>query len=510
MARTKIVDLGIERRVAIGMIGSDDFARMVKASGVRMELKSPHVRQLCKWSMDYCKEYDEAPKAHIRDIFESKVKLGEVSDEDAELLGDLLSGISAEASKTKFNHRYVFDEAMIHFKRNALAGLHKDLKTALDVGDVSAAEEILSKQRAAEGRPARGFVDPIRDVEVVRSAFEVDNQPLFTLRGALGHLMNKQLKRDSLIGVQAPEKRGKTWFLMELAYRALMARCNVALFEVGDMSESQITRRLHIRMAGRSDDPDHCGRVFVPCMDCQRNQDGSCADREGSGKVVTKDDDGKAATVPFDEAPKDYKPCVKCRGQAGRFRAAVWGRYEDMGGKALDWQDAVRNGRRVATWLTNRSLRLSVHPNSSINVSGIEGMLDMAETNDGWTPDVVVIDYADILAPERGCKDERPQNETWKALRALSQRRHILVITATQADADSYDAHTQKLRNFSEDKRKYAHSTVTYSLNQTEREKLANVMRVGVLVQREGRYTSDSKATVLQCLERGRFFIDSF
>ena len=51
-------------------------------------------------------------------------------------------------------------------------------------------------------------------------------------------------------------------------------------------------------------------------------------------------------------------------------------------------------------------------------------------------------------------------NTTWKQLRALSQDRHCLVVTATQANAGSYTREApMDRRSFSEDKRKLAHAT---------------------------------------------------
>ena len=45
-------------------------------------------------------------------------------------------------------------------------------------------------------------------------------------------------------------------------------------------------------------------------------------------------------------------------------------------------------------------------------------------------PDVIIVDYADILAPEDTRQSEKRHqvDETWKALRRLSQEWHALVI----------------------------------------------------------------------------------
>lgn len=152
-------------------------------------------------------------------------------------------------------------------------------------------------------------------------------------------------------------------------------------------------------------------------------------------------------------------------------------------------------------------------PNKDMSVSNIVSQLDIWETFDGFVPDVVIIDYADILKGEPG--DERKetrdqQNGTWQALRALSQKKHCLVITATQTDAAAYDTKDLKLKNFSEDKRKYSHVTVMPGLNQTEEEKDRGVMRVNILLAREEVFDIRRMVHVLQCLQIGRPFIASF
>ena len=126
---------------------------------------------------------------------------------------------------------------------------------------------------------------------------------------------------------------------------------------------------------------------------------------------------------------------------------------------------------------------------------------------EGFIPDVIVIDYADILAPEDPRQQPRDQvNETWKALRRLSQERHCLVIAPTQANAASYDKWVQGMHNFSEDKRKLAHVTGMLGLNQTEEEKALHVMRLNWIVLRESPFNAQQCLWVGQCLEIGRAF----
>ena len=62
----------------------------------------------------------------------------------------------------------------------------------------------------------------------------------------------------------------------------------------------------------------------------------------------------------------------------------------------------------------------------------------MWEKQDGFVPDLIVVDYADLIVPESRGEFRHQQNEIWKGLRRLSQEKgEPLVITASQSDAKS-------------------------------------------------------------------------
>jgi len=126
-------------------------------------------------------------------------------------------------------------------------------------------------------------------------------------------------------------------------------------------------------------------------------------------------------------------------------------------------------------------------------------------------PDVVVIDYADVLLAPSGYTpgDREAINATWKQLRGMSQKMHNLVITATQADADSYTAHTISRGNFSDDRRKNDHVTGMLGINQSEEEKKAGIYRLNWTKRREEAYTESRCVHVAGCLNMGRPFMKS-
>ena len=138
-------------------------------------------------------------------------------------------------------------------------------------------------------------------------------------------------------------------------------------------------------------------------------------------------------------------------------------------------------------------------------------MLDSWEVFEGFIPDVIVIDYADNLAPENTREEYRhQQNRTWKMLRGLSPERHCLVVTATQANTASYDQTTLTMKNFTEDKRKYAHVTGMFGLNQSTEEKRAGLMRLNSLVMREDEFYAEDEVNVAQAIWKGAPLLFSF
>lgn len=305
-----------------------------------------------------------------------------------------------------------------------------------------------------------------------------------------------------------------TFWLLELAMRAMMTGNNVAFFQAGDMTEKQQIRRMAIYLTKRSDRERYCGERYIPCVDCWYHQTDTCdhPDREESDgylfhdvqeqKLITHD----MLMEALEEHP-DHAPCRNCKD----IRGAVWLEKQDAV-KPLTWKDAYKSMR---DWRKryNRRFKLVTYPNETLTMQEINNLLNLWERQEDFKPDVILIDYADILAPDQDSArlDGRAQiNKIWQRMRRLSQEKQCLLITATQAAASSYEKETITLTDFSEDKRKYAHTTATYSLNQTDEEKKIGIMRLGELVIRESEFDRTRQVKVLQCLQRGRPFIGSY
>ena len=148
-------------------------------------------------------------------------------------------------------------------------------------------------------------------------------------------------------------------------------------------------------------------------------------------------------------------------------------------------------------------LRMSCHPNSTLSVKMIEAILK-EWSRSGWVPDVVVIDYADIMDITSGRTEGRDLiDKQWRGLRRISQVFHCLIATATQTNRESYDASIIRRKHTSEDKRKLAHVTIAVGINQLEDEKKKGIMRVNCLALREGEYLESKCVWCLGNLKLG-------
>lgn len=506
----KKLDLSFERQFLTGLIISDAILREVVGIYKPIYLQTSAGKIVANWCLDYFAKYEKAPQLHIQDIFNGVVREGTLSEADETFISSLLESLSEEFERhsNKFNSDYLLDQIETTFKQKALKNLSEDMALDLSRGDIKGAESRVASFNPVLRNISAG-INPFTDKNLIKGMFEENQEPLFIMPGELGKMMNREFLRDSFIAFLAPEKRGKSFLLIELAMRAHRAGCNVAFFEAGDMSMNQRLRRMFSYIT-KSPARGESKKVCLPILDCEFNQDDTCqkAERTGHGRVSV---DAETNLKELAEAVGDkHRACSECREDKNEFSPAIWFLVKEQ--KCMTWVDAYRGGKNWYEKVAKgKGFKLSVHENSSLNVKLIRSQLETWEKKESFIPDVIFIDYADIMAPEDGRKDSRGQeNDRWKALRALSQNRHACVITVTQADANSYDKENLSLSNFSEDKRKYAHVTAMYSLNQTYKEKRKNLMRIGELLVREDDFDTMKKVHVLQCFDIGRAYMDSF
>ena len=508
--RKKSNKADIERKICVACIISDlVLARVSKIYKSDLVLNKS-IDEIITWCVEYHKKYTVAPEATIQDVFDRKMRKTKDDDRYA-TLSAILSLCDKEFNRdcVNFNDEFYLDLCLEYFSERQLTNLTEDVQHEISVGNISEAEMKMIGYKRVQVT-TDDSINPLTNAEEIAAAFEASDEPILRFKGAFGELTEEVNHRGDFVAFLAPEKTGKTFMLCDYVFAGLRARCNVALFGAGDMNKRQMIIRLGIRLVGRSNKKKYCGELLVPVLDCVYNQDNTCKSRRRTNNCALgiQKDDLWAGEFDFEEADPEYTPCTNCK----KGKSTFWYKKRPPV-QPLEWREAFKAGVRFFKRMVGREFKMECFPNNSLSVYDIECRLRLWEEVNGFIPDLVVIDYADILAPEPGLttKDTRTvENERWKALRSLADRGHCLVVTATQADAASYTQDRLNQTNFSEDKRKLSHVTAMFGLNKNNLEKRLGIMRVNEIVRREGDFFTDREVKVLQRLEMGRPLLDSF
>jgi hypothetical protein len=462
--KIKKKDGGPERRILTGMIVNDSVVGRISDKWEKGLFKSKWSNIVGNWCVQYFNKYDSAPGANIQRLFESWADK-EKDQDTIDLVEDFLSSLSGEYEhhEQSINADYIIDEAGKYFQETRLRRTAEKVLGFLDQGEVSEAQTLIDTTAPIQLGPGTG-IDVLSDMEAVKSAVLSKSQPLIEYHGALGNFFGDALERDALIAFEAPEKRAKTFWLMDVAWRAMFQGKRVAFFQVGDLSQDQIMRRFIVRASRR------------PFYATKGNQDESLNHPVKIPVEIEMLSDAKVANVTYKRKNFD---------------------------KPLTWKEGWRSLKEIAEKLPGRDslLRLDTYPANTITVPGILSTLRTWEQQRGWTPDVVVIDYADLILPVNTKDDKRDQiNDVWIRLRSMAQTLHCLVVTATQAKADSYNAYLLNRSHFSEDKRKNAHVNGMIGINQTPEEKEKQIIRLNWLLLREREYDERRCCHTAGCL----------
>jgi len=131
-------------------------------------------------------------------------------------------------------------------------------------------------------------------------------------------------------------------------------------------------------------------------------------------------------------------------------------------------------------------LRIRHWGSNQATVGDLNSWIKLLDARQRFKPDVILMDYADLLrtASRRG---DRPDiGETIRALRQMATDYDCAVWTASQVRRSSYNATILRLDDVAEDIQKVDASDVVLALCQTPMEKARGLMRVALLKNRQG------------------------
>lgn len=497
-------DIETEKRILTGLIVSD------KVISVLYPYLDPNIfeldisKRVVQWAISYFDKYKSSTKKHIQDIFEAerqRIKQESVVEEIEQFLAKLSSDYLSE-DDNGINDDFIIDQGKAYLKERNLKKIASDMISLIDIGKTDEAEKLYNSKKQFVQDLTYEWVAPFDDVKYINDVFEERETPLFRMRGNLGELFG-DFYRGWFMAIMGPMKRGKTWNLQDVAFDALLSHLRVAVFSL-EMKDKHLSPRLY-KQLGVFGDED---RSYVyPCFDCCYNQDNSC------NKSIRTN--GEACPTVFEPEKKySYTPCTACRNNPTEkkdFLPTVW--YFTTERPALSRQKVRDKVMSFQKMFGKNKLRLRSFPAYSASILDIERELDILLEVEGFIPDVIITDYATIMAPTTRYNDPRHHiNDVFMAHKRMAQERSAFVITGTQSLGMGRAALNKDMQDESDvmgDARILANVDIMATLDQTQEEKEKNIWRIGIVEHRWRMFNKRRQVMALQQLELGQPVLDS-
>jgi hypothetical protein len=448
MKRTKI-DLNEEKQILINMITNTSFLRQLKGIAIPGFFQTSYAKIVAGWVWEYWDKTEQAPRKDIQDLY-LRYRTQIADEEDLELVANFLKNLSNEYELN--NITYAVKNAIHYFKLRSLEQIRDKLTNAIIDKNSEIGEKIIADYTRVE-KPHGTGVDLFKDTAEIRDAYENQEEFLFSFPGALGGALGSFCRGD-FFAILGAMKRGKSYWMWYTGRRAALMGYKVIHFSL------EMTRHQMVRRAWQS---------FV-------------------GEPI------KATTITLPEFIETDE--------------GLWEiHHRKIKKKGVNLNNIEKEQKRYRKELRTGEMKMEIFPSYSTSLSTIKVCLDNLEYYDRFIPDVIVIDYADILLPESRGDYRHQLNSIWAPLRGWAQDRNCLVVTGSQTtrkglkkDAEGDDV--------AEDVRKLAHVTKMISLNQNDEEAQKGIMRIKPLLNRDGKLSRE-QIIVLENREIGRIYLDS-
>lgn len=142
-------------------------------------------------------------------------------------------------------------------------------------------------------------------------------------------------------------------------------------------------------------------------------------------------------------------------------------------------------------------------PTGSLRVSDVRRVLERYKAK-GTKFDLVIVDYADLMAPERMTDNSMENSKSvYVNLRGLAMEEDVAILTATQTNRDGFKAAVARAEHVADDFNKIRIADVVISINKTEEEAKAKRARLFFAAVRNS--ASGFTIMIEQDIDRAKF-----
>jgi replicative DNA helicase len=429
----------------------DKEACPVVIAAIEPELfESAVYRNVADAAIAYFRKYKKPAAEHLPDLLEEHLSGKKAS---AKLYGDLLNDLYS--IKDDINRKYVLDQLQSFVRQQSIRRSIILAADELQQGRLDSAERIITegvKKRITVFDKGLTVGQAIESTSLYDPSQEMVNTGI------------PPLDRDGicpspgeLYTVLASPNRGKTWWLQSIGKFAALQRKKVLHITL-EMSEEKIARRYVQSFFAMTRRPE---QFKVP--------------------EIQVDKSGRFTGLRFKNQRK--RPSL------------------------LDPKARRRLTTRAKTFGQKfQRILVKQFPTSALSTDGLYGYLEMLELEEGFSPDVVIVDYADLMKIDVA-NMRIDTGRVYKDLRGLAVDHNLAVVTASQSNRQGEDAKILTMKNFAEDYSKAAISDNIVSYNQTKEEKELGLARLFVVKARDE--ASGQTVLITQAYASGQFSLDS-
>jgi len=497
---TKTISSTEEKRIVTGMIVSTEFMQAIKPIYSLDYFKNSYLKTVAEWVDIFFEEYGKSPFLHIKDIFEAESHY--LDENDVEMIEMLLGDLDDKFDEGEINLKYWTDSANDYFRSRELEITVNNISVLNEKGDLEGAEKEIENFKKVTLEIDQGaLINPgdLNQQERIYEKREKDDKNFFQLPGDLGKYLGNQ-KRGDVVAYYGPAKRGKTFTLINQFKHGVLNRRKTLFWSI-EMTDTECLPRVNKSFYPMIDKEP--GIYKFPVFDCVHNQTGDCGDGL-SPAILYQDGD-------FVDDPT-HIPCTKCRkhpdnAESVRYEMAV---YQDSIYREHDDIFAIREVHKKYKRMFDKYGRLSIHPKYTLTYEKMMRDLDVFWRTQKWFPDILIIDYIDILGINSSFDDYRLEDERWKLLAKIAGETNTLVITATQANKAGHTTDVLDATHQGGFYGKNRHVNLMVGLNQPAEDKARGIMNFGITEARDKEYIPGQTCAVLQDFKTGQAYLDSY
>ena len=429
----------------------DVNAKLVRAAVSPQLFESSVFREVAGHAIDFIDQYGETIKDHLPDHLESILKGDDARKASTyeKLVGNLF------ASRTTVNGAYVMTQLHKFVRQQRLKDSVIKAVEAIEDGNIDQAEVELQKGLNSQSVAFSGGFN-MSGADAITSILDHSEEEGFDLGIKELDQAGVIPRRKELAVMLAPRGKGKSWFITHCTKQALLQRWSVAIVTL-EMSEKR-----------------YASRMLQSFFSISR--------RDASVRVSRL-----------------------VHGKDGSLQDVIQEQIERMTMRDGNIKEVLRS-RAKREFNRRPPFRIKEFPTASLDMAGLEAYLDGLERFEGFTPDLLCVDYPKLmklnplnLRVELGALGER--------LRGLAVARNMAVVIVAQGNRESETATLVTGNQTSEDISLLATADTMYTYSQTPAEHKLGLARI--FVEKARNEEAKQQVLITQAYSIGQFCLDS-